>query len=170
MLHGLRDRRAELDARENELALREELLAATEKQVGEKIGELKQLQGKLDTMLAARDDAQKAQLNALVKMYENMKPADAAKIFDKLDRRILTDVASGMKPVKVGAVLAAMDTAKAQELTALLASRLVLPMPQPVDVSAATLPGAPAASSAGGQAPGAAPPAPQPPPTATPAG
>ena len=140
VLHGLSDRRGELDARENELALREQLLAATQKQVGDKIAELKQIQSKLDAMLATRDDAQKAQLNALVKMYENMKPADAAKIFDKLDRRILTDVAGGMKPVKVGAVLAAMDPAKAQELTALLASRLVLPDPQRVDLSAAALP------------------------------
>lgn len=168
VLHGLSDRRAELDARENDLALREQLLAATEKQVGDKIAELKLLQGKLDTMLAVRDDAQKAQLNALVKMYENMKPADAAKIFDKLDRRILTDVASGMKPVKVGAVLAAMDTEKAQELTALLASRLVLP--QPVDVSAATPPNASAVPSVGGQAPNGAPTTAQPATPTAPAG
>ena len=172
VLQGLRDRRTELDARADELALREQLLGATEKQIGEKIAELKQLQGKLDTMLAVRDDAQKAQLNALVKMYENMKPADAAKIFDKLDRHILTDVASGMKPVKVGAVLAAMDTAKAQELTALLASRLVLPQPQPVDVPAATAPAsAQATSSAGSQTAAVAPQAPPPAaPTAAPAG
>jgi flagellar motility protein MotE (MotC chaperone) len=130
VLHGLSDRRVELDGRENELALREQLLAATQKQVDEKIAELKAIQGKLDTMLAQRDDAQKAQLTALVKMYETMKPADAAKIFEKLDSRILADVAGGMKPAKVGPVLAAMDAAKAQELTALLANRLVLPEPQ----------------------------------------
>ena len=35
-----------------------------------------------------------------------------------------------MKPAKGGPVLAAMETAKAQELTALLANRLVLPAPQ----------------------------------------
>ncbi len=175
VLHGLSDRRAELDARDNELALREQLLAATQKQVGDKIAELKQIQSKLDTMLATRDDAQKAQLNALVKMYENMKPADAAKIFDKLDRRILTDVAGGMKPVKVGAVLAAMDPTKAQELTALLASRLVLPDPQRVDLSAATLstvPTAPAGPAATDQSTGPTPATAAPPsvPTAAPAG
>ncbi|MBI1210579.1 MAG: hypothetical protein GC190_03885 [Alphaproteobacteria bacterium] len=130
MLHALSDRRAELDARANDLALREQLLAATQKQVDDKIAELKQLQTKLDGMLAQRDDAQKAQLKALVKMYESMKPADAAKIFEKLDPRILVDVAGGMKPAKVGPVLAAMETSKAQELTALLANRLVLPQPQ----------------------------------------
>jgi len=130
VLRGLSDRRTELDARENELALREQLLAATEKQVTAKIAELKDIQSKLDTMLAQRDDAQKAQLASLVKMYETMKPTDAAKIFEKLDRRILADVAGGMKPAKVGPILAAMEATKAQELTALLANRLVLPEPQ----------------------------------------
>jgi flagellar motility protein MotE (MotC chaperone) len=132
VLRGLSDRRGELDARENEISLREQLLAATQRQVDEKIAELKQIQSKLDAMLAQRDEAQKAQLTALVKMYENMKPPDAAKIFEKLDRRILADVAGGMKPAKVGAILAAMDPVKAQELTALLANRLILPEPQPV--------------------------------------
>jgi flagellar motility protein MotE (MotC chaperone) len=139
VLRGLSDRRGELDARENEISLREQLLAATQRQVDEKIAELKQIQSKLDAMLAQRDEAQKAQLAALVKMYENMKPPDAAKIFEKLDRRILADVAGGMKPAKVGAILAAMDPVKAQELTALLANRLILPEPQPI---------APAATSA----------------------
>ena len=145
VLRGLSDRRGELDARENELALREQLLAATQKQVDEKIAQLKLIQTKLDTMLAQRDDAQKAQLTSLVKMYEAMKAADAAKIFDQLDKRILTDVAGGMKPAKVGAILAAMDPAKAQELTALLASRLILPEPQRVAASA-PVPSAPAAA------------------------
>ncbi len=158
VLHGLSDRRAELEARENELALREQLLMATQKQVDEKIAQLKELQSKLDTMLAQRDDAQKAQLNALVKMYENMKAPDAAKIFNELDRRILVEVAGGMKPAKVGAILAAMDAAKAQQLTALLATRLLLPEPQhvetptpvtPVDASSpAMIPNGPAAPSA----------------------
>ena len=130
ILHALSERREALDARENELVLREQLLAATQKQVDDKIAELKQIQSKLDSMLAQRDDAQKAQLTSLIKMYEAMKPDQAAKIFEKLDPRILADVAGGMKPAKVGPVLAAMEPAKAQELTALLANRLVLPQPQ----------------------------------------
>jgi flagellar motility protein MotE (MotC chaperone) len=130
VLHALADRRAELDKRESDLALREQMLAATQKQVDDKIAELKAIQSKLDTMLAQRDDAQKAQLLALVKMYEAMKPDDAAKIFNTLDGRILTEVAGGMKPAKVGPVLAAMEPAKAQALTALLANRLLLPPPQ----------------------------------------
>jgi len=150
VLRGLSDRRTELDARANELALREQLLAATEKQVDEKIAELKALQMKLDTMLAQRDDAQKAQLNALVKMYETMKPPDAAKIFAELDRRILADVAGSMKPAKVGPILAAMEPAKAQEVTALLANRLLLPQPQPqpTDASGAAPSSVPAPAAA----------------------
>jgi flagellar motility protein MotE (MotC chaperone) len=184
VLHALSDRRAELDRRENDLALREQMLAATQKQVDDKIAELKAIQSKLDGMLAQRDDAQKAQLLALVKMYEAMKPDDAAKIFNTLDPRILTEVAGGMKPAKVGPVLAAMDPAKAQALTALLANRLLLPTPQaPVaptttpqaqalpTADASTMPTLPGATSiigagAGAAAPGfAEPAAPAPAPT-----
>ena len=170
VLHGLSDRRNELDARENDLTLREQLLAATQKQVDEKIGELKGIQAKLDVMLATRDDAQKAQLGALVKMYENMKPSEAAKIFDKLDRRILVDVAGGMKPAKVGAVLAAMDPARAQELTALLATRLVLPDPQRVSAAAATPSAVPGATPSADLSSGAQPATAQPSVPAAPAG
>lgn len=155
VLRGLSDRRVELDARENELALREQLLAATEKQVNEKIAELKGIQSKLDVMLAQRDDAQKAQLAALVKMYEAMKPSDAAKIFEKLDPRILADVAGGMKPAKVGPILAAMEATKAQDLTALLANRLVLPEPQRADASAAAASAAAATPVLGSELPAA---------------
>ena len=173
VMRGLSDRRGELDARENDLSLREQMLVATQKQVDEKIAELKQIQVKLDSMLAQRDDAQKVQLNALVKMYENMKPTDAAKIFEKLERHILVDVAGGMKPAKVGAVLAAMDPARAQELTALLATRLVLPEPQRLDVSAASaLPATTAtpAPAPDGQTPSTAPAATPPPVSTAPAG
>ena len=88
-------------------------------------------------MLAQRDAGEEAQLASLVKTYENMKPADAAKIFNKLDRQVMVSLAQRMKPVKIAAVMAAMEPSLAQDLTVMLALRLSLPRPQPSIAAAA---------------------------------
>jgi flagellar motility protein MotE (MotC chaperone) len=132
VLQNLTQRRETLDARERDLGLREQLMSATEKRVSEHLVELKELQAKLDAMLAQRDAAEEAQLASLVKTYENMKASDAATIFNKLDRQVMLAVAQRMKPAKIGAVMAAMDPARAQDLTVMLATRMNLPRPQPV--------------------------------------
>ena len=132
VLQKLGDRRAALDARERDLGLREQLLLAAEKQIAERLANLKGLEQKLDVMMAKRNELEEAQLASLVKSYENMKPDDAARIFNRLERTILVDVASRMKPAKIGAVLAAMEPSKAQDLTVMLAKRMRLSQLTPV--------------------------------------
>jgi len=137
VLQNLSQRREALDARERDLELREQLMSATEKQVSGRLAELKGLEVKLDAMLAQRDAAEEAQLASLVKTYENMKATDAAKIFNKLDRQIMLMVASRMKPAKIGAVMAAMDPVRAQELTVMLATRMNLSKPAAMQMAPA---------------------------------
>jgi flagellar motility protein MotE (MotC chaperone) len=54
-------------------------------------------------------------------MYESMKPKEAAKIFDRLDIRVLLDVASQIKPQIMAAILAQMSPEAAERLTTELA-------------------------------------------------
>ena len=56
-------------------------------------------------------------------MYENMKPKQAAQIFNGLDMKVLLDVASRMKPAKTSDILARMDPTAAERLTVALANR-----------------------------------------------
>lgn len=140
VLQNLSQRREALDARERDLAMREQLMSATEKQMAERLAELKGLEVKLGAMLAQRDAAEEAQLTSLVKTFENMKPTDAAKIFNKLDRQIMLTVASRMKPAKIGALMAAMDPVRAQELTVMLATRMNLAKPAVQGASVAAAP------------------------------
>ena len=56
-------------------------------------------------------------------MYENMKPKDAARIFDRLDMKILVEVSTQMNPRKMSEVLAQMSPDAAQRLTVELANR-----------------------------------------------
>jgi flagellar motility protein MotE (MotC chaperone) len=60
---------------------------------------------------------------SIVSMYENMKPKDAARIFDRLDMRILIDVSTEMNPRKMSEIMAQMSPDAAERLTVELANR-----------------------------------------------
>lgn len=131
VLTSLSKRRAELDARARDQAMRENILAATEKRVDAKIAALKMLQTQMTALLGQRDAAQERQVTSLVKTYSSMKPKDAARIFDGLSDDVLVPVAQAMKSDALAPVLAAMNPAAAQKLTVKLASRLALPETAP---------------------------------------
>jgi flagellar motility protein MotE (MotC chaperone) len=156
VLASLSKRRAELDNRARALDMRENVLAATEKRVDEKIATLKQLQAQVTALIGQRDAAQEKQVASLVKTYSAMKPKDAARIFDGLSDDVLIPVAQEMKSDALAPVLAAMNPSAAQKLTVKLASKLSLPeTAAPEQASAVTPAPAPAQTAA------AQPPAPQ---------
>ena len=59
----------------------------------------------------------------VVSMYENMKAKDAAKIFDRLDMKVLVEVATQLNPRRMSDVLAQMSPEAAERLTVELAAR-----------------------------------------------
>ena len=130
VLQKLSDRRTELDKRQHEVETRERLLQATEKRIDAKIAELKGIQQTVDGLLKKHDKQKEDQLRSVVKIYENMKPKDAARIFEQLDMAILLDVVERMREAKTALVLANMTPAKAKAVTAALAQRRALPKPQ----------------------------------------
>jgi len=56
-------------------------------------------------------------------MYENMKPKDAARIFDRLDMKVLIEVETHMNPRTMSEILAGMTPDTAEKLTVELANR-----------------------------------------------
>jgi len=123
ILESLQKRRAELDARAHDLDVREDLLRATEKRVGGRIDELKDLEARVSTALQQKDEAETARFKNIVTMYDNMKAKDAAKIFDGLDIKVLLDVAKEINPRRMSDILAQMAPENAQRLTVELAIR-----------------------------------------------
>ncbi len=123
VLQQLARRRAALEQREQEMEMREGLLTAAEQRVESKISELKKLRKIVAELIKQHEAAEKDKIDALVKIYEKMKPKDAARIFNKLEISILLSVMKGMKEAKVAPILAAMDAKKAREVTAELAVR-----------------------------------------------
>jgi flagellar motility protein MotE (MotC chaperone) len=56
-------------------------------------------------------------------MYENMKAKDAAKIFDRLEMRVLIDVVTLINPRRMSDIMAQMQPEMAEKLTVELANR-----------------------------------------------
>lgn len=127
LLAKLAERREELEGRARELDMREKLLQVTEKRVEERIGELKKLEAQIRGLIRQHDEEEEKNLKSLVKVYENMKPKTAARIFEKLDMTVLLVVVERMKEAKLAPVLAEMDPARAQRITVELATRRQLP-------------------------------------------
>jgi flagellar motility protein MotE (MotC chaperone) len=123
VLERLQERRQELDSRARELEIRESLLKAHEQRIDAKVEELKGVETRIAAATHQKDEADAQRFKGIVKMYENMKPKDAAKIFDRLDMTVLIDVASHMKPQIMSDVLAQMQPDAAEKLTVELARR-----------------------------------------------
>jgi flagellar motility protein MotE (MotC chaperone) len=126
ILERLHERRQELDTRARELEIRESLLKAAEKRIEGRMGELKEIEGRVTAAVQKRDEVESGQLKSLVTMYENMRAKDAAKIFDRLELKILVDVTTRMNPRRMSDILAQMTPEAAERLTVELANRAML--------------------------------------------
>ena len=134
VLERLHDRSKELDVRSREIEMRENLLKAAEKRVEAKVTELKNIESRVNSAIDSRDKAERARFKSLVSMYENMKSKDAARIFDRLDLKILVEVSTQMNPRKMSEILAQMSPDAAERLTVELANRSS-PGPKPHGVN-----------------------------------
>jgi flagellar motility protein MotE (MotC chaperone) len=136
LLQDLRARRGELDARAAAMDGREAIIAAAEKRLRTRVDELNSLQARLEALEADRARHDDANWRGLVKMYEGMRPRDAAVIFNDLDLPVLLPVLDRMKESKAAPVLAAMQPERAREVTQALArmrtrANTVEPPPKP---------------------------------------
>ncbi|MCC6776561.1 MAG: flagellar protein FlbB [Hyphomicrobiales bacterium] len=123
ILERLQERRTELDNRTKELEMRENLIKATEKRLEGRISELKDLETRVSSGAQQREEGEAARFKNVVTMYENMKAKDAAKIFDRLELKILVEVATQINPRRMSDILAQMSPDAAERLTVELAAR-----------------------------------------------
>ena len=127
VLQQLTERRTVLDQREGELDERAALLQAAETRIDQKIQDLKDLRATLEQLTRIRDDQEEKKILSLVKIYETMKPKDAARIFQDLEMDTLLLVVDRMKERKLAPVMAEMNPNKAMEITVELARLRQLP-------------------------------------------
>ena len=123
ILERLQARRQELEARAREIDIRESLLKAAEKRIESKVQEMKAVESRIAVVSEQKTEADAAHFKGIITMYENMKPKDAAKVFDRLEMSVLFEIASQIAPRKMSEILGLMSTEAAERLTTEMARR-----------------------------------------------
>ncbi|MFO0388516.1 MAG: MotE family protein [Alphaproteobacteria bacterium] len=123
LLQKLAARRDELDRWERNIQIKEEVLNATEKRINERILEIESMKKQVAELLAQYNEKEDAKIRSLVKIYENMKPKEAARIFDEIEMPILLLVIDKMAEKKAAPILAGMNSTKAKQITVELADQ-----------------------------------------------
>lgn len=130
ILRRLKQRREKLEEWEETLKLKENVLRITQTKLDQKLSELRDLKTEVEGLLEQYNEKEDAKISSLVKIYENMKPKDAARIFEELNMDVLLMVIDKMKEAKSAPILAKMSPDKSKELTVRYAEQRKLSDPQ----------------------------------------
>jgi flagellar motility protein MotE (MotC chaperone) len=117
LLKSLSKRRKDLDNRESGLAFREKAISGTNKQIAEQVDILQSLNNDLKQFTTQYNSKYDEKNARLVKIYETMRPKDAARIFEEMQLNVLLEVLDKMKETKLANILSSMDPIKAKEIT-----------------------------------------------------
>jgi flagellar motility protein MotE (MotC chaperone) len=123
VLQSLGQRRGELDQRENDLNTQLALMAAAEAKLDAKVNALNALKADIQGLLSQADQKEATEIDRLVKVFEGMKPKDAAPRMVLLDDAVRLPIAAKMKERSLSAIVAQMPPAEAKKLTEALAAR-----------------------------------------------
>jgi flagellar motility protein MotE (MotC chaperone) len=123
ILQSLGSRRQAIEERASELDTKQELVAAAERRIDQRVAELQQLENRIKTLLGQVDDEEAKQMAGLVDVYQRMRAKDAAAVFDGLDDEVLLEVAKRMKEQNLAEIMGKMQPERARALTQMLAKR-----------------------------------------------
>lgn len=116
-LTKLNDRKKQLDAREAEIVRQEGELAKMKTEMEERLKELAQMRGDISAMLSDRLKADDSKVDNLVQMYSNMKPPQAAKVFESMDEDLAVEILVRMKKKNAAEIMNLLPPGKAQMFT-----------------------------------------------------
>jgi flagellar motility protein MotE (MotC chaperone) len=123
VLQNLGARRDQLDHQAEDLSTQLALLAAAEAKIDAKTKVLQGLKADVQGLLAQADGREAAETDRLVKVFEGMKPQDAADRLAIMDDAVRLPIAAKMKDRALSGVVAKMKPADAKKLTESLAHR-----------------------------------------------
>lgn len=116
-------RQSEIDRRERAVELREARVQAAEGLARTQISELTRLREEVERMVVREGSAAEADIDALVSLYVNMRPQQAAKVLDKLEPPRAATILLKIPERQAGPILANMDPGSALAVTQEIAGR-----------------------------------------------
>ena len=117
VLESLFDYREKIRQKAKEVVQKEDQLQIVESRIQQQLVELKRIQGEITTLLDKHDEQEEKKLTLMVKIYENMKPDQAAQIFNTLPEDRVLALLKRMREGKSAAIMANMNPSQASHLT-----------------------------------------------------
>lgn len=125
LLLAIRERDAQLDSREQRLAQRLEVFTVATEEFERRRDALIAAEERLAATLAIADQAAENDIRQITAVYENMKPKDAAEVFDTMDQTFAAGFLIRMNPQAAADILSNMEAETAYAVSLLMASRNV---------------------------------------------
>jgi len=113
----LEEKKKELDTREASLNKLEEELQKQKEDLEKRLASLEDVRGKIAAKLEDKVKSDGEKVTALVAVYTNMKPAQAAKILEGLNEDLAVEILTKMKNKSAAEILNTMDSEKAKHLS-----------------------------------------------------
>ena len=129
LLRAIDERSRQLDAWASDLAGRARLLEVIEARAREQVAALRAERSALASTLERVDDEAEAEIEHLVGIYENMKPKEAARIFEAMPAEVAAEFVRRMAEKKSALVMGNLNATHAYAITLALASNRVPPGP-----------------------------------------
>jgi flagellar motility protein MotE (MotC chaperone) len=122
LLQSLQERRELLEEREQQLAKREEALHFLQQQLEEKLTSLATLRNAIGALIEEKEAFEEKRFEHLVKVYEGMKPEEAASLIERLHEDTAAKLFYRMKEKKVSQLLGFVKPEVAAKLSERLAA------------------------------------------------
>ena len=123
MLTAFQEREARIEKKEASIRDRMHALKIADEQVSEKLEELAAAEKKLRDTIALAETAAKDDLDKLTRVYETMKPKQAAVLFEEMDPNFAAGFLGRMRPEAAAAIMAGLSPEAAHLYSVVLAGR-----------------------------------------------
>ncbi|MBN1164722.1 MAG: hypothetical protein JXB45_09095 [Candidatus Krumholzibacteriota bacterium] len=116
-LEAIGAQKAELENKREEIATLQSELEIEKKIVSENRENLKELQDRIGESLNLLEEEQQVRIDKLAKLYDSMKPEQAAPIAASLNMNLLVEIIVKMKEKKASKLMAAMPVTTSAEIS-----------------------------------------------------
>ncbi|WP_425097625.1 MotE family protein [Tropicibacter sp. S64] len=123
LIEALNKREARVKQREQDIDVRMQALSLAEQEIDRKLAELEAAERKLRDTLALAQTAAEDDLTRLTDVYANMKPKQAAALFEEMDPEFAAGFLARMRSDAAAAIMAGLTPNAAYTISVVLAGR-----------------------------------------------
>lgn len=116
-IKDFQERKKQLDLKEEELKKLESEIVSQRENIDKKLDEVENIRKKITQQLEDRVKADEQKIDTLVQVYSQMKPPQAAKVFESIDEDLAVEVLTKMKKKNAAEILNLLKPERAQSLS-----------------------------------------------------